>query len=171
MMASAVIYSENILRSIITWAGTQKGVPTPYPHERIQSHRDSPALLFTTHPWRVSSCCLCEQRGSFINRGVEGWAGGSLTSCPGPPFAPPLRAPRSVLDQKKTLSHDCSPRTHIAMGTAVERQLTWATIDYLQAMQCDGKRKEKTFARLTQTGESFSLRLPSHWICGFRELS
>ena len=34
------------------------------------------------------------------------------------------------------------------MGTAVERQLTWATIDYLQAMQCDGKRKEKTFARL-----------------------
>ena len=57
------------------------------------------------------------------------------------------------------------------MGTAVERQLTWATIDYLQAMQCDGKRKEKTFARLTQTGESFSLRLPSHWICGFRELS
>ena len=101
MMASAVIYSENILRSIITWAGTQKGVPTPYPHERIQSHRDSPALLFTTHPWRVSSCCLCEQRGSFINRGVEGWAGGSLTSCPGPPFAPPQRAPRSVLDQKK----------------------------------------------------------------------
>ena len=33
------------------------------------------------------------------------------------------------------------------------------------------KYKEKTFARLTQTGESFSLRLPSHWICGFRELS
>ena len=123
-MASAVIHSENILRSIITWAGTQKGVPTPYPHERIQSRRDSPALLFTTHPlegvfvlslrtarlfyqftthpWRVSSCCLCEQHGSFINRGVEGWAGGSLTSCPGPPFAPPQRAPRSVLDQKKT---------------------------------------------------------------------
>ena len=100
----SVIYSENILRSIITWAGTQKGVPTPYPHERIQSRRDSPALLFTTHPWRVSSCCLCEQRGSFINRGVEGWAGGSLTSCPGPPFAPPQRAPRSVLDQKKTSS-------------------------------------------------------------------
>ena len=113
MMASAVIYSENILRSIITWAGTQKGVPTPYPHERIQSHRDSPALLFTTHPWRVSSCCLCEQRGSFINRGVEGWAGGSLTSCPGPPFAPPQRAPRSVLDQKKncrTTAHQ--ERTH-----------------------------------------------------------
>ena len=101
MMASAVIYSENILRSIIKWAGAQKGVPTPYPHERIQSHRDSPALLFTTHPWRVSSCCLCEQHGSFINRGVEGWAGGSLTSCPGPPFAPPQRAPRSVLDQQK----------------------------------------------------------------------
>ena len=137
MMASAVIYSENILRSIIKWAGAQKGMPTPYPHERIQSHRDSPALLFTTHPlegvfvlslrtarlfyqftthpWRVSSCCLCEQRGSFINRGVEGWAGGSLTSCPGPPFAPPQRAPRSVLDQKKNLSHDCSPRTHTSL--------------------------------------------------------
>ena len=109
-----VTYSENILRSIITWAGTQKGVPTPYPHERIQSHRDSPALLFTTHPWRVSSCCLCEQHGSFINRGVEGWAGGSLTSCPGPPFAPPQRAPRSVLDKKK-LSRDCSPRTHTSL--------------------------------------------------------
>ena len=98
MATSAVSYSENILRSIINWAGAQKGVPTPYPHERIQSHRDSPALLFTTHPWKVSSCCLCEQHGSFINRGVEGWAGGSLTSCPGPPFAPPQRAPRSVLD-------------------------------------------------------------------------
>ena len=74
----------------------------------------------------------------------------------------------------RRLSHDArllTKNTHIAMGTAVERQLTWATIDYLQAMQCDGKRKEKTFARLTQTGESFSLRLPSHWICGFRELS
>ena len=72
---------------------------------------------------------------------------------------------------KKTVARLLTKSTHIAMGTAVERQLTWATIDYLQAMQCDGKRKEKTFARLTQTGESFSLRLPSHWICGFRELS
>ena len=73
--------------------------------------------------------------------------------------------------KKNTVARLLTKNTHIAMGTAVERQLTWATIDYLQAMQCDGKRKEKTFARLTQTGESFSLRLPSHWICGFRELS
>jgi len=73
--------------------------------------------------------------------------------------------------KKKPVARLLTKNTHIAMGTAVERQLTWATIDYLQAMQCDGKRKEKTFARLTQTGESFSLRLPSHWICGFRELS
>ena len=125
-------YEYNVLRSILMWADTQEGVPTPYPHERIQSHRDSPALLFTTHPWRVSSCCLCEQHGSFINRGVEGWAGGSLTSCPRPPFAPPQRAPRSVLDQKKTVARLLTKNTHIAMGTAVERQLTWATIDYLR---------------------------------------
>ena len=115
MMASAVIYSENILRSIITWAGTQKGVPTPYPHERIQSHRDSPALLFTTHPWRVSSCCLCEQHGSFINRWVEGWAGGSLTSCPGPPTCTAAKGTAVRPGPKKTLSHDCSPRTHTSL--------------------------------------------------------
>ena len=171
MMASAVIYSENILRSIITWAGTQKGAPTPYPHERIQSRRDSPALLFTTHPWRVSSCCLCEQRGSFINRGVEGWAGGSLTPSQDPHLHRRKGHRGPSWTNKKTVARLLTKNTHIAMGTAVERQLTWATIDYLQAMQCDGKRKEKTFARLTQTGESFSLRLPSHWICGFRELS
>ena len=115
MMASAVLYSENILRSIIKWAGAQKGVPTPYPHERIQSHRDSPALLFTTHPWRVSSCCLCEQHGSFINRGVEGCARRSLTSCPGPPFAPPQSAPRSVLDQKKTVARLPTQNTHTSL--------------------------------------------------------
>ena len=91
----------------------------------------------------IYECRGLRTHTSLINRGVEGWAGGSLTSCPGPLFAPPQRAPRSVLDQKKTVARLLTKNTHIAMGTAVERQLTWATIDYLQAMQCDGKRKEK----------------------------
>ena len=34
---------------------------------------------------------------------------------------------------KKTVARLLTKNTHIAMGTAVESQLTWATIDYLQA--------------------------------------